>query len=116
MSEPLELPPIAAADQAPAHVLTIAARLLHLAARDGIEMTTGKLQILCYHVQGWTLAYLGRPAFTQVIYAVEGGIWIEELGEAFETFGDEPFTLQDAIRAGIVRNPEAAADAVAGQS
>lgn len=84
------------------HVLDIAAHILGLADRDGIEMTTAKLHFLCYQVQGWSLAWSGQPAFNQTIYAEADGIRIQEISDAYAPLGAGTFTLQDAIDAGIV--------------
>jgi hypothetical protein len=90
-------------------VLDIAAAFLIAAERDGIEMFVAKLHFLCAQVQGWTLAYSGRPAFTETIYAEADGYRIDEISTAYAPLGDGVFTLQDAIDAGVITMPAATA-------
>lgn len=92
------------ADQ-PTRVLDIAARIMVVAERDGIEMFVEKLHFLCYQVQGWTLACTGKPAFAETIYAEANGYRIDEIRDAYAPLGDGVFTLQDAIDAGIITMP-----------
>lgn len=99
---PTAVPAHPAHREPPAHVLDVAAHLLGLAARDGIEMTVAKLHFLCYQVQAWSLVYTGQQAFAQTIYAEADGIRINEIREAYACFGDRAFTLQEAVDAGIV--------------
>lgn len=99
---PTAVPARPAHGEPPAHVLDVAAHLLGLAARDGIEMTAAKLHFLCYQVQAWSLAYTGQQAFAQTIYAEADGVRIDEIRDAYACFGDRPFTLQEAVDAGIV--------------
>lgn len=94
-------------DQAAPRVLDIAAHIMFVAERDGIEMTTAKLHFLCYQVQGWTLVYAGKPAFAEAIYAEAEGVRIDEIRDAYAPLGDGTFTLQDAIDAGIITVPTA---------
>ena len=98
--------PLVPGDQL-AHVLDIAAHIMLVAERDGIEMFVAKLHFLCYQVQGWTLACTGKPAFDQTIYAEADGIRIDEIRTAYAPLGDGVFTLQDAIDAGIITMPAA---------
>lgn len=105
---------VAKGDQPP-RVLDIAAAFMIAADRDGIEMFVAKLHFLCAQVQGWTLAYSGKPAFAEAIYAEADGYRIDEIRDAYAVFGEGTFTLQDAIDAGIITMPAhspAPADAV----
>lgn len=88
-----------------ARVLDIAAHIMVIAERDGIEMFVEKLHFLCYQVQGWTLACTGKPAFTETIYAEVDGVRIDEIRDAYAPLGDGLFTLQDAIDAGVITMP-----------
>ncbi|KIA73467.1 hypothetical protein ANMWB30_23940 [Arthrobacter sp. MWB30] len=97
--------PVVAESPAPsstATVLDIALYILIQAERDGLDIFTAKLNFLCYQVQGWNLAWTGRPAFDEAIHATADGISIPEIDAAFAVFGDRSFTLQDAIDEGIV--------------
>lgn len=83
-----------------ANVFDVAKYILH---KQG-EMSTWKLQKLCYYAQAWTLAWTGKPLFDEDFEAWRNGPVCRELFHAHKGL----FTIKEVqLRKG---NPDALTD------
>lgn len=56
-----------------------------------------RLQKLLYYVQGWALAFSGRPVFKSDIQAWTHGPVVADLYPRFADYGDKPIPFDEAI-------------------
>lgn len=71
-------------------VYAIANAFIELSQDEGIPITNMKLQKLVYIAQGFSLALLGKPLFTDDIRALKWGPVIMSLYNKVRHFGNQP--------------------------
>jgi uncharacterized phage-associated protein len=81
-----------------AKAIDIARLLIKLAAdeEEQEQLTHMRLQKLLYYVQGYSLAYRGRPMFAERIKAWRHGPVVPEVYPCFANYGSAPIALHEA--------------------